>query len=156
MCYNLMLSYWLDWLARHYASLDCREKVVIFRIPNEDEFHFRGDKAQGGKYDNLLKFHHVVSILSYQWTRPISLMFLGRVSFICSLYPPTPFIQVCPTLFLWRPEPVFRASIQDLILSHWSSQLLCLGHYWKFSSSSSSQDNVFWRCSLNPYSCDFH
>ena len=35
----------MDWLARHYASLDCREKVVIFRIPNDDEFHFRGDKA---------------------------------------------------------------------------------------------------------------
>ena len=35
----------MNWLARHYASLDFREKVVIFRIPNEDEFHFRGDKA---------------------------------------------------------------------------------------------------------------
>ena len=35
----------MDWLARHYASLDCREKVVIFRIPNDDEFRFRGDKA---------------------------------------------------------------------------------------------------------------
>ena len=34
----------MDWLARHYASLDCREKVVIFRIPNDDEFRFRGDK----------------------------------------------------------------------------------------------------------------
>ena len=35
----------MDWLARHYTSLDCREKVVIFRIPNDDEFRFRGDKA---------------------------------------------------------------------------------------------------------------
>ena len=35
----------MDWLARHYASIDCREKVVIFKIPNDDEFHFRGDKA---------------------------------------------------------------------------------------------------------------
>ena len=35
----------MDWLARHYASLDCREEVVIFQIPNDDEFHFRGDKA---------------------------------------------------------------------------------------------------------------
>ena len=35
----------MDWLARHYASLDYREKVVLFRIPNADEFHFRGDKA---------------------------------------------------------------------------------------------------------------
>ena len=35
----------MDWLARHYALLDCREKVVIFKIPNDDEFHFKGDKA---------------------------------------------------------------------------------------------------------------
>ena len=35
----------MDWLARHYASLDCREKMVIFRITNDDEFRFRGDKA---------------------------------------------------------------------------------------------------------------
>ena len=28
----------IDWLAQHYASLDCHEKVVIFRIPNDDEF----------------------------------------------------------------------------------------------------------------------
>ena len=41
--FNVILG--MDWLARHYASLDCREKVVIFRIPNDDEFHFRGDKA---------------------------------------------------------------------------------------------------------------
>ena len=35
----------IDWLAQHYASLDCREKVVIFRIPNDEEFRFRGDKS---------------------------------------------------------------------------------------------------------------
>ena len=34
----------MDWLVKHYASLDCREKVVIFRIPNDGEFRFRGDK----------------------------------------------------------------------------------------------------------------
>ena len=28
----------MDWLARHYASLAYREKVVIFIIPNDDEF----------------------------------------------------------------------------------------------------------------------
>ena len=28
----------MDWLAQYYASLDCREKVVIFKIPNNDEF----------------------------------------------------------------------------------------------------------------------
>ena len=35
----------MDWLARHYATLDCREKVVIFRILNDEEFRFRGDKS---------------------------------------------------------------------------------------------------------------
>ena len=35
----------MDWLARHYAILDYREKVVIFRIPNDEEFQFRGDKS---------------------------------------------------------------------------------------------------------------
>ena len=28
----------MGWLAQNYASLDCREKVVIFRIPNNEEF----------------------------------------------------------------------------------------------------------------------
>ena len=28
----------MDCLTRHYATLDCREKVVIFKIPNDDEF----------------------------------------------------------------------------------------------------------------------
>ena len=41
--FNVILG--MDWLARHYASLDCREKVVIFRILNDDEFRFRGDKV---------------------------------------------------------------------------------------------------------------
>ena len=35
----------LDWLAQYYASLDFREKIVIFEIPNNDEFRFRGDKS---------------------------------------------------------------------------------------------------------------
>ena len=35
----------MDWLDQHYASLDYREKVVIFRIPNDEEFRFRGDKS---------------------------------------------------------------------------------------------------------------
>ena len=25
----------IDWLTRHLATLDCRKKVVIFRIPND-------------------------------------------------------------------------------------------------------------------------
>ena len=35
----------IDWLAQHYASLDCREKVITFRILNDNEFRFRGDKS---------------------------------------------------------------------------------------------------------------
>ena len=34
----------MDWLARHYAILDCREKQVIFRIPGDSEFGFRGEQ----------------------------------------------------------------------------------------------------------------
>ena len=35
----------MDWLAQYYASLDFREKVVIFRILNDKEFRFQGDKS---------------------------------------------------------------------------------------------------------------
>ena len=35
----------MDWLAQYYASLDCHEKVLIFRIPNNEEFRFRSDKS---------------------------------------------------------------------------------------------------------------
>ena len=35
----------MDWLAQYYATVDCREKEVIFRIPDENEFRFRGDKS---------------------------------------------------------------------------------------------------------------
>ena len=34
----------MDWLAQHYATLDCREKEVIFKIPNDVAFRFRGDR----------------------------------------------------------------------------------------------------------------
>ena len=34
----------MDWLARHYAILDCRDKQVIFRIPGDSEFGFRGEQ----------------------------------------------------------------------------------------------------------------
>ena len=27
----------IDWLTRHLATLDCRKKVVIFRIPNDEK-----------------------------------------------------------------------------------------------------------------------
>ena len=35
----------IDWLAQYYATMDCRAKEVIFRIPDENEFRFRGDKS---------------------------------------------------------------------------------------------------------------
>ena len=41
--FNVILG--MDWLAQHYATLDYREKEVIFRIPNDIEFQFRGDKS---------------------------------------------------------------------------------------------------------------
>ena len=28
----------MDWLAQYYATVDCRAKEVIFRIPNGNEF----------------------------------------------------------------------------------------------------------------------
>ena len=34
----------MDWLARHYATLDCREEQVIFRILGDSEFGFRGER----------------------------------------------------------------------------------------------------------------
>ena len=40
--FNVILG--MDWLARNYATLDCQEKEVIFRILNVMEFQFRGDK----------------------------------------------------------------------------------------------------------------
>ena len=35
----------MDQLTQQYATFDCREEVVIFRISNDDEFRFRGDKS---------------------------------------------------------------------------------------------------------------
>ena len=35
----------MDWLAQYYASVDCRAKEVNFRIPDVNEFRFRGDKS---------------------------------------------------------------------------------------------------------------
>ncbi len=30
----------MDWLATYHISLDCHDKVVLFRIPKEAEFQF--------------------------------------------------------------------------------------------------------------------
>ena len=35
----------MDWLAQYYATMDCRAKKVIFRIPIENEFQFKSDKS---------------------------------------------------------------------------------------------------------------
>ena len=35
----------MDWLAKHYTTVDCREKEVIFKISNDEEFRFKGDKS---------------------------------------------------------------------------------------------------------------
>ena len=35
----------IDWLSQHYAVVDCQSKEVIFRIPDEEEFKFMGDKS---------------------------------------------------------------------------------------------------------------
>ena len=35
----------MDWLSQHFATVDYRRKEVIFRIPNDEEFKFVGDKS---------------------------------------------------------------------------------------------------------------
>ena len=35
----------MGWLAQYYATLDYREKEVIFRISNDMKFWFKGDKS---------------------------------------------------------------------------------------------------------------
>ena len=35
----------MDWLSQHYTTVDCRRKDVIFRILNDEEFKFMGDKS---------------------------------------------------------------------------------------------------------------
>ena len=43
--FELIVILGMDWFAQRYSSLECREKIVIFRTPIEDEFRFRGDKS---------------------------------------------------------------------------------------------------------------
>ena len=35
----------MNWFFKHYATVDCRRKEVIFRILNAKEFKFMGDKS---------------------------------------------------------------------------------------------------------------
>ena len=35
----------MDWLSQYYTTIDCRRKEVIFRILNDEEFKFVGDKS---------------------------------------------------------------------------------------------------------------
>ena len=44
--FELTVILGMDWLAQHYASLDCHEKVVIFRIPMMMNFDSEVIKVQ--------------------------------------------------------------------------------------------------------------
>ena len=35
----------MDWLSQHFGTVDCRRKEVIFKILNDEEFKFVGDKS---------------------------------------------------------------------------------------------------------------
>ena len=35
----------MDWLSQHFSTVDCRRIEVIFRILNDEEFKFVGDKS---------------------------------------------------------------------------------------------------------------
>ncbi|XP_050238193.1 uncharacterized protein LOC126687680 [Mercurialis annua] len=39
----------MDWLSRHFASIDCRGKSVLFGIPGETPFSFQGEKTETPK-----------------------------------------------------------------------------------------------------------
>ena len=39
--YNVILG--MAWLSRHHAIIDCRSKVVVFRIPLQEEFSIIGE-----------------------------------------------------------------------------------------------------------------
>jgi hypothetical protein len=34
----------MDWLSKYYASINCREKVVVFQLPGVERFKFNGCK----------------------------------------------------------------------------------------------------------------
>ena len=38
--YDILLG--MDWLAKYYACINCREKEVIFHLPGVEEFRFHG------------------------------------------------------------------------------------------------------------------
>ncbi|KAJ1408706.1 hypothetical protein SESBI_23328 [Sesbania bispinosa] len=42
----------MEWLASHYATLDCQNKVVKFEMPGESAFSFQGE--QGWAPHNLI------------------------------------------------------------------------------------------------------
>ena len=41
--FNVILG--MDWMSRHYAVVNCRSKGVIFRISDDEEFKFVGDRS---------------------------------------------------------------------------------------------------------------
>jgi hypothetical protein len=42
--YDIILG--MDWLSRHYAQVDCKQKTVHFCKPGEDTLTFKGEKLE--------------------------------------------------------------------------------------------------------------
>jgi hypothetical protein len=45
--YDVILG--MAWLSRHHAVIDCRSKVVIFKVPNQPEFFIVGESKPSGQ-----------------------------------------------------------------------------------------------------------
>jgi len=42
--YDVILG--MDWLSKYYASINCREKVVVFQLPGVERFKFNGSSTE--------------------------------------------------------------------------------------------------------------
>lgn len=40
------ISLGMDWLSKYYAQINCRQKEVVFHLPNDVEFKFRGNHVR--------------------------------------------------------------------------------------------------------------
>ena len=45
--YDVILG--MVWLSRHHAVIDCRSKVVLFKVPNQPEFFIVGESKPSGQ-----------------------------------------------------------------------------------------------------------
>ena len=50
----------MDWLAAHYAIVDCHRKKVIFKVPGEIEFYFVGSGAYTSRVISTLQVRHMM------------------------------------------------------------------------------------------------